>query len=115
MITRSGIRTSDIEATLPADIAYLIATLRDVDEPLTMPQRVRPHPLIAKLALEDQSRPKPIEFRRRRFLNFLFAEVEQRGGKVTSGERHEFKVTVAGEPLNVTVREPWEDEARTAN
>jgi hypothetical protein len=72
-----------------------------------VPQRVHTPPLVTKLATEDDARPQPIEIRRRRFLNFLFAEVERRGGKVATGERHEFQITIAGEPLDVTVREPW--------
>jgi hypothetical protein len=107
VIARSGIRTADLDAELPDDIASLVGALRAEDGPLPMPKHVRAHALVAKLAADDRSRPKPIEFRRRRFLNFLFAEVETRGGSVASGERHDFKITIAGEPLNVTVREPW--------
>jgi hypothetical protein len=107
IIARSGIRSADLDAELPADIASMVAALRVEDGPLHVPQRARTHPLVAKLAADDSSRPNPIEFRRRRFLNALFSEVEQRGGKVASGARHDFEITIAGEPLDVTVREPW--------
>jgi len=107
IIARSGIRNSDLDAELPDDISSLVTALRTEDGPLAVPQRARTHPLVAKLTAENRSRPKPIEFRRRRFLNVLFAEVELRGGRIATGERHDVKITIAGEPLDVTVREPW--------
>jgi len=73
------------------------------------------------LTEDGRARPARIEFRRRRFLSFLFSEVERRGGSVKPGKRHDFEITIAGEPLDVTVREPWrmrrdltDDERRKA-
>lgn len=119
-ITSSNARMVDINADLPPDIISAVSALHASG--LKMPRQVPIHALVAALAPGNEKRIAEVEARRRRFVSFLFAELEKRGGIAQRGERNEFKVTIAGEPVDITVREtykmlgrePTADERRKA-
>lgn len=116
IVVKTEAHTPSPDDNLPGDIAELIETLRQ--RTIVVPQTSsKVHGTIQRWRSEDDgqkynlySRPTrlgPTERRRRRILNSLFQEVERSRGGVKSEDRHKFKLTVAGETLEVTCSERY--------
>jgi hypothetical protein len=106
MIRPSRNRKVDLDAILPDDIARLVDAERAKPVPLPMPKKVRTHPIVARWITSDDSTPSKIESRRRRILSVLFHEIEKRQGRVTAEARATFKVTLAGEVIDISLYQP---------
>ena len=105
IIAASRHRTDKAEVSLPEDIASLIDTERAKPGQISIPKIVRPHPIVARWKVADQSRPNNIEKRRRRILSVLFHEIEKLNGRVSAVSHETFKLTLAGETTEIRVRE----------
>lgn len=108
--------TPSPDDNLPEDIAAIVEGVGQ--RAIVVPQSSsKVHAVIQRWQSEDEgqkhnifSRPTrigPTERRRRRILNTLFHEIERLRGSVKVEERHKFKLTVAGEILEVDCSERY--------
>ncbi|HLJ84264.1 MAG TPA: hypothetical protein VKT51_08860 [Candidatus Eremiobacteraceae bacterium] len=108
IVIRSSIRRpAEVEFEIPDDVGSLIALTKSRTVPWEIPQSVRSHPIVAGWKVRDQFTPDAVERRRRRFLSILFREVERLEGSVSAEDKTHFKVTLAGEIIEVLVKEPY--------
>lgn len=97
------------------DVAAAIAAERDPQNSVTVSVTVtRWHPVIVAWDEEDrrqaqqwpgsdaQTRPNPLERRRRRLLNAFFRALERRGWSVATRERGGFTVTLLSATVDLT-------------
>lgn len=101
----------EVDIDVPQEIAQAIEIERAQADPIPFPNSPTPHAIVKSWERARQPSYGPPSFtpaaesRRRRIASVLLREIEKRGGKVTSENKHAFSIVLFRQTIKITITE----------